>query len=250
MSPRSKTTTRVEREDGASLPPSDPQNQILARLPASERAAIMEHAEEVDYPLRHPMFAQGDSIDRVYFPVTGMASLVIVLKNGPTIEALSVGREGFIGLPLLNQVTTARYKGICQIEGKFRVIAADVFLSIIGRLPELSLRLLRYAQYSSEVASQSAACNSVHSVEQRCARWLLVTSDAIGRRTFNLTQEFLSQMLAVRRPGVTVIMAELAKRELISYEYRNVTLLDVRGLEKVSCECYATIKGKAQELLS
>ena len=250
MSSRSKTTTRVAREDGASPPPSDLQNEILARIPASERATIMEHAEEVDYPLRHAMFAQGDSIDRVYFPVTGMASLVIVLKNGTTIEALSVGREGFIGLPLLNQVRTARYKGICQIEGKFRVIAADAFLSVIGRLPELSRRLLRYAQYSSEVASQSAACNSVHSVEQRCARWLLVTSDAIGRRTFNLTQEFLSQMLAVRRPGVTVIMAELAKRELISYKYRNVTLLDVRGLEKVSCECYATIKGKAQELLS
>lgn len=210
----------------------------------------MEHAEEVEIPPRQEMFAQGDVIDRVYFPLTGMTSLVIVLQDGTTVEAQTVGREGFIGLPLLNQVNTARYKGICQIEGKFLVLAKSAFLSIIDDLPDLLRRLQRYAQYSSEVAAQSAACNSVHSVEQRCARWLLVTSDAIGATTFNLTQEFLSQMLAVRRPGVTVTMAALAKRELISYKYRNVALLDVRGLEKVSCECYATIKGKARELLS
>ena len=249
MSPRSKASTRVAG-DGAISPSPEAENEILARIPAAERAAIMEHAEEVEYPLRHDMFEQGDSIDRVYFPVTGMASLVIVLQDGTTIEALTVGREGFIGLPLLNQVKTARYKGICQIEGKFLVLDANAFLSVIDDLPDLLRRLLRYAQYSSEVASQSAACNSVHSVEQRCARWLLVTSDAIGTRTFNLTQEFLSQMLAVRRPGVTVTMAALAKRDLISYKYRNVTLLDVRALEKVSCECYATIREKARELLS
>ena len=250
MCPRAKPSTRVAREDGADRPSSEAQNEILARIPDAERAAIMEHAEEVLYPLRQDMFEQGDTIERVFFPLTGMTSLVIVLKDGTTIEALTVGREGFIGLPLLNQVTTARYKGICQIEGKFLVLAAEAFLSVIGDLPDLSRRLLRYAQYSSEVAAQSAACNSVHSVEQRCARWLLVTADAIGATTFNLTQEFLSQMLAVRRPGVTVTMAALAERGLISYKYRNVTLLDVRGLEKVSCECYATIKGKARELLS
>ena len=225
-------------------------NEILARIPAAERALILNHAEEVEFPLRHGMFEQGDPIDRVYFPISGMASLVIVLGDGTTIEALTVGREGFIGFPLLNQVTTARYKGICQIEGKFLAIDTAAFLSIIHHLPDLLRRLQRYAQYSSEVAAQTAACNSVHSVEQRCARWLLVTSDAIGTTAFNLTQEFLSQMLAVRRPGVTVTMTALAKRELITYKYGNVTLLDLRGLEKVSCECYETIKQKARELLS
>ncbi len=210
----------------------------------------MEHAEEVEIPLRQLMFEPGDPIDRVYFPLTGMVSLVIVLGDGTHVEALTVGREGFTGLPLLNRVTTARYKGICQIAGKFLVLDAPAFLSIIDELPDLLRRLQRYAQYSSEVGAQSAACNSVHTVEQRCARWLLVTSDAIGETTFDLTQEFLSQMLAVRRAGVTVAMSGLARRELVSYKYRTVTLLDVAGLEEASCECYATISGKARELLN
>jgi len=196
------------------------------------------------------MFDAGDVIERVYFPLTGMCSLVIVLEDGTTIEAMTVGREGFIGVPLLNDVRTARYKGICQIEGNFLAMSTDDFLSVIDDLPDLSRRLHRYSQYAADVAAQSSACNSVHSIEQRCARWLLVTSDAIGSTTFNLTQEFLSQMLAVRRPGVTVAMAGLAKKKLVSYKYRNVTLLDVKGLKAAACECYATIRGKARELLT
>jgi CRP-like cAMP-binding protein len=236
--------------DGAGPPLPVTQNEILALIPDSERAVVMEHTEEVEIPLRREMFEEDDTIDRVYFPLTGMVSLVVPLKGGTTVEAMTVGKEGFIGLPLLNQVPTARYKGICQIEGKFLSLSADAFLSVIDDVPDLLRRLRRYAQFASEVAAQSAACNGVHNVEQRCARWLLVTSDAIGETTFNLTQEFLSQMLAVRRSGVTVTMAGLAKRALVSYKYRNVTLLDVPGLEQASCECYATIRGKARELLT
>jgi CRP-like cAMP-binding protein len=195
------------------------------------------------------MFEAGDQIDRVFFPLSGMASLVIVLETGTTVEAITVGCEGFIGLPLLNGVPTARYRGICQVPGSFLAMPAKTFLSIIHDLPDLSRRLHRYAQYASDVAAQSAACNGVHRLEQRCARWLLVTSDAIRSSTFNLTQEFLSQMLAVRRPGVTVAMASLAKKELISYRYRQVTLLDVPALEEIACECYAAIRARADELL-
>jgi CRP-like cAMP-binding protein len=232
----------------ASRPPQ--QNDILSRIPVAELAAIMEHAAEIDCPGREVMFEAGDTIETVYFPLTGMASLVIVLENGTTVEAMTVGCEGFIGVPLINGVTTERYKGICQVEGIFLRLSAKAFLSIIDTLPDLSRRLHRYTQYASDVAAQSAACNGVHRVEQRCARWLLVTSDAIRSTTFNLTQEFLSQMLAVRRPGVTVAMAGLAKKDLISYRYRQVTLLDVPGLKATACECYATIKAKAEELLA
>jgi CRP-like cAMP-binding protein len=232
----------------ASRPPQ--QNDILSRIPAAELAAIMEHAAEIDYVGREVMFEAGDTIETVYFPLTGMASLVIVLENGTTVEAMTVGCEGFIGIPLINGVETQRYKGICQVDGVFLALSAKDFLSIIDTLPDLSRRLHRYTQYASDVAAQSAACNGVHRVEQRCARWLLVTSDAIRSTTFNLTQEFLSQMLAVRRPGVTVAMAGLAKKELISYRYRRVTLLNVPGLKATACECYATIRSKAEELLA
>jgi CRP-like cAMP-binding protein len=210
----------------------------------------MEHATEIECKGRQLMFKAGEEIETVYFPLTGMASLVIVLENGTTVEAITVGREGFTGVPLLNGVATARYNGICQVEGSFLALPAKAFHSIIEGLPDLSRRLHRYAQYASDVAAQSAACNGVHRVEQRCARWLLVTADAIRSTTFNLTQEFLSQMLAVRRPGVTVAMTSLAKKELISYRYRQVTLLDLTGLKQTACECYATIRGRAEELLA
>jgi CRP-like cAMP-binding protein len=237
-------------DNGSFAPARSPQNDILSKIPGAELATILERAQEIHFRGRDEMFEAGSAIDRVYFPQTGMASLVIVLEDGTTVEALTVGREGFIGVPLLNAVTTARYRGICQIEGDFLALSAEAFRSSIERLPDLSHRLHRYSQYASDVAAQSAACNGVHRVEQRCARWLLVTSDAIRSTTFTLTQEFLAQMLAVRRPGVTVAMASLAKKELISYRYRQVTLLDVPGLKETACECYATIKGRAEELLA
>jgi CRP-like cAMP-binding protein len=249
MSPRAQARA-APIESGATALSRSAQNEILSRIPAAELATIIEHAEEIRCPGRQVMFEAGDVIERVYFPLTGMASLVIVLANGTTVEAMTVGCEGFIGVPLMHGVTTARYKGICQVEGNFLVLSAEAFLSVINSLPDLSRRLHRYSQYASDVAAQSAACNGVHRLEQRCARWLLVTSDAIRSPTFNLTQEFLSQMLAVRRPGVTVAMAGLAKKNLVSYRYRRVTLLDVPGLNATACECYATIRAKAQELLA
>jgi CRP-like cAMP-binding protein len=248
MSQRAQARARLD-DDVASVPAQTTQNQILAKLPSEELAVVMEHAEDILCPSRQEMFQAGDVIERVYFPLTGMCSLVIVLEDGTTVESMTVGREGFIGVHLLNEVSTARYKGICQVEGRFLVMSADAFLSIIDDLPELSRRLHRYSQYAADVAAQSAACNSVHNVEQRCARWLLVTSDAIDSTTFNLTQEFLAQMLAVRRPGVSVAMTALARRSLVSYRYRKITLLDVKGLKETACECYATITGKAKELL-
>jgi CRP-like cAMP-binding protein len=251
MSPRAQARARVADALAPAVAPLRiVQNEILSKLPAVELAAIMEHAEEILIPGREEMFLAGDLVERVYFPLTGMVSMVIVLGNGTTVEALTVGREGFVGVHLLNEVMPARYKGICQIEGTFIVLSAKAFLSIIGNLPDLSRRLHRYSQYAADVAAQSAACNSVHNVEQRCARWLLVTSDAIGSPSFNLTQEFLSQMLAVRRPGVSVAMTALARRGLVSYRYRKVTLLDVNGLKEMACECYATIRSKAKELLA
>src|SRR5215210_7665321 len=225
-------------------------NDILSKLPTNELDVVTQHAEVIACPLRQTLFDQGDTIELVYFPLTGMASLVIVLKDGTAIESSTVGREGFVGASLLNGVLTARYRGICQVEGTFLVLNAKIFLSIIDGLPELKHRLLRYSQFASEVAAQSAACNSIHNVEQRCARWLLITADGIGTTTFSLTHEFLSQMLAVRRPGVTVVIGSFVRKALVSKSYGKVTLLDVDGLKQVSCECYATIRAKAVELLT
>jgi CRP-like cAMP-binding protein len=110
--------------------------------------------------------------------------------------------------------------------------------------------LHRYAQFSTEAMAQTAACNGIHLIEQRCARWLLLSADAVGRKDFSLTQEFLSQMLAVRRPGVTVAIGALERQGLIEHRYGRVSIVDTEGLKKVACECYNTIKEKTRELLA
>jgi CRP-like cAMP-binding protein len=226
------------------------QNQILSKLPAEELAQITSQAEEMWCALRQELFQQGEEVELVYFPLTAMASLLVVLSNGTTIEAMTVGREGFVGLQLLNGLTSARYNGVCQIEGAFLVMKSEAFLSVIDRLPDLRSRLQRYSQYASEVLAQSAACNSVHTIRERLAKWLLITGDAAGSNEFRLTQEFLSQMLAVRRAGVTEALNDLVEKGLLSKSYGQIRLVDVDGLKSAACECYETISSKARELLA
>jgi CRP-like cAMP-binding protein len=226
------------------------ENNIIANLPANELAAFLERAEKISSPLRETLFELNEPFERVLFPLTGMGSLVTVLKDGTTLEAQTVGREGFMGLPLFHGIPVARCKGITQVAGDFYQLAPKDFISLLKIAPELRLMLHRYAQFSNEVVAQSAACNSMHLIEQRCARWLLLTADAVGRKDFSLTQEFLSQMLAVRRPGVTVAIGALERQGLIEHRYGKVSISDAEGLKKVACECYQTITDKAQELLA
>ena len=247
----SRSGTRSQQGGDGSIPPAKlPQNEILSKLPRNELAAVMEYITPKSFALREELFEEGDTLDNVYFPLSAMISLVNVLEDGTTIEVMTIGKEGFIGTPLLNDVSTARFRGMCQIAGDSLELSAKDFLRVLKSTPELQRRLRRYSQFATEVAAQSVACNSVHEVEQRCARWLMLTADAVGSTTFEITQEFLSQMLAVRRPGVTVAMGALARPGLISHRYGKVTLVDVEGLKKVSCECYRRITEKANELLA
>ncbi len=247
---RSKTGPAGRAGGNGTTAPTAVENSIIAKLPANELAAFLERAEKITSPLRETLFEINEPFERVLFPLTGMGSLVTVLKDGTTLEAQTVGREGFMGLPLFHGIPVARCKGICQVEGEFFQLAPKDFVSLLRVAPELSLMLHRYAQFSNEVVAQSAACNSMHLIEQRCARWLLLTADAVGRKDFSLTQEFLSQMLAVRRPGVTVAIGTLERQGLIEHRYGKVSISDAEGLKKVACECYQTITDKALELLA
>lgn len=177
------------------------QNEILAQLSATDLTVITAGADEVELDIRHEVFDRGDSLRTVYFPLTGLISMVIVLKNGPIVEAHTVGKEGFVGTPLLNDVATTRCRGVCQVAGRFLALPAADFTERLKSLPDLNRRLRRYSQFATDVLAQNAACSGIHTIEQRCARWLLITADGIGSNDFRLTQEFLSQMLAVRRPG-------------------------------------------------
>lgn len=234
--------------DGATAPPSA-QNNLVADLPANETTQFLERVEKVECSLREIFFEINDPFQRILFPITGMGSLVTVLKDGTSLEAMTVGREGFMGLPLFHGVKVARCKGMCQIEGEFYEMSPKSFTSLVAIAPQFRARLHRYAQLSNEVIAQTAACNGIHLIEQRCARWLLITADAVGRTNFNLTQEFLSQMLAVRRPGVTVAIGGLERQGLVEHRYGKVSIVDVEGLKRVACECYHTINEKTRELL-
>ena len=225
------------------------ENSLVSKLPLADIAAFLERAKTVSCALRESIFEVGERFDRVLFPISGMVSLVTVLKDGTSLEAMAVGREGFVGLPLFHGIPVARSKGICQIEGEFYEMTPNDFVSLLTSSSELRRILHRYAQLSNEVIAQTAACNSMHLIEQRCARWLLLSADAAGRTDFGLTHEFLSQMLAVRRPGVTVAIGGLERQGLIEHRYGKVSLRDVEGLKKVTCECYHTIAEKSRELM-
>ncbi|HEY6088802.1 MAG TPA: Crp/Fnr family transcriptional regulator [Gemmatimonadaceae bacterium] len=232
-------------------PPFPPTtNSLLSKLPQSELAAVLEHSSFVECQLRDVLSASRQKIEEVYFPLTGMISLVTELKDGTSLESMTVGREGFAGLSLFHGVSSTPTIAMCQIEGSFLRLPAESFRKLLLKTPELVLLLHRYAQFAHELVAQTAACNSMHRIEQRCARWLLISSDAVGKDELGLTHEFLSQMLAVRRPGVTVAIGALEKLKLIVHRYGKISILDKKRLEAVACECYRTVKDRERELLA
>jgi CRP-like cAMP-binding protein len=254
MSPDPRTPSQAARHgrvgaDGDSAPVTG-ENSLVARLPTAELEAFLDRSERVALPLRQVLFEPNEPFEQILFPINGMGSLVTVLKDGTSLEAMTVGREGFMGLPLFHGIPVARTKGICQVEGDFYQMSPKDFTDLLSIAPQLVALLHRYAQFASEVIAQTAACNGMHLIEQRCARWLLITADAVGRTNFSLTQEFLSQMLAVRRPGVTVAIGALERQGLIEHRYGRVSISDVAGMKKVACECYHTIAEKAMEIFA
>jgi len=191
--------------------------------------------------MRETLQEAGDSTDYVYFPTSGVISVLTVLENGMMIEFATVGREGMTGAPLLLGLADSNMALISQVPGEaLRIPAAD-FLAAIVRSPELALILTRYSGVMLALVAQSAACNRAHHVDARCARWLLMTHDQAGGGRFPITQEFLAQMLGVSRPSVAISAASLQRDGIVRYHRGDMTILDRSALEKASCECYAVI---------
>jgi CRP-like cAMP-binding protein len=177
-------------------------------------------------------------------------SLVTELDSGDSVEAMTVGNDGFVGVAIFHGLPSSRLMAVGQITGESRRVRAEDFRQLMAVSPVLYGLLHRYSQFVFETVSQSAACNRLHVIEQRCARWLLMSQDRVGRDTFDLTQEFLAMMLGVRRPGVTVAMGLLEKAGLITHRRGSISVVNRPGLEKVSCECYRTIKIRQGKLFS
>jgi CRP-like cAMP-binding protein len=196
------------------------------------------------------VFEREKPIRHVHFPDDCVISLVTELNDGDRVEAMTIGSDGFVGIAIFHGLVSSRLTAVVQISGQSRKIAAEDFRTLLADCPGLDRLLHLYSQFVFETVSQSAACNRLHVIEQRCARWLLMSQDRVGRNQFDLTQEFLAAMLGVRRPGVTVAMGELEKAGLIAHSRGNITVLNRAGLEKVACECYGTMRARQGKLFS
>jgi CRP-like cAMP-binding protein len=224
-------------------------NYLLDVLPAEEKAAISPHLEEMELPQRLGFYEPDRPIEHVYFVHHGVASLMAPMKDGLPVEIATVGPEGMVGLPVFLSADRVAHRSFMQVSGQGARIAAPAFRQIIERCPTLHERLLRYTLGLLNQVGQNAACNRAHSIEERCCRWLLMTHDRVQARSFELTQEFLAQMLGVRRPSVSIAAGMLAKAGFITYVRGQMTILDRDGMEAAACECYRIIADEFTRLL-
>lgn len=229
--------------------PSPPRNRILAALPKAAYKRIMPLMERVLLENGHLAYDVDKPIQFVYFPLTGVFSLVTFMEDGEGVEVATVGNEGMVGLPLFLGVDRTSGKAFTQVPGDSLRMTAAAFKKQIRSREPLTQTLQLYTQALMVQISQGMACNGKHSIRQRCARWLLMTHDRIGAETFPLSQEFLALMLGVRRGGVNKVATELKQAGLIQYSRGVISILKRKELEDTSCECYRVIKKEFDRLL-
>jgi CRP-like cAMP-binding protein len=220
-------------------------NELLRRLTTAEYARLASGLESVPLEFKETLYEQGSRITHVYFPTAGVVSLITVLTGDDApVETGTVGREGMVGLPTFLEASVAPGRALCQVPGSALRMAAAPFLACVKRIDSLRTLLLRYTNVLMAMIGQTAACNRAHDTRTRMARWLLMTRDRVDGDEFPMTQEFLGQMLGVRRPAVSVAGAALQRQGLIKYARGKVTIVDHEGLEKVACECYEYIRNE------
>jgi CRP-like cAMP-binding protein len=218
------------------------ENRILRSLTAAEYGEVMPHLELMRFPMGRIVHEPGQPMDHVYFPNHGVLSMLTVLENGDVVEIATVGNEGMADLSVFLGLDVAQSRLLVQIPGDTLRMETQVFRDLVGRLDGLRISLGHFMVAMFTLVSQSAACNRLHPVEERAARWLLMTHDRVDSNSFPITHEFLASMLGVRRPSVTVAAGMLQKAGLIRYSRGRLTVLDRAGLEEASCECYAIVR--------
>lgn len=216
-------------------------NRILAALPTAELDAVIPVLEPFPLPVNTVLYEAGDKIEHVYFPTSGCVSMVNRMEDG-SVEVGTIGMEGHTGLPLLLWDDEMPSRAFVQLGGSSYRMDAATFRRTIDRHPVLARLLARYSLALFNQVAQSVACNRLHTLESRCARWLLMTHDRMQHERFLLTHEFLSYMLGVHRPAVTLAAGVLQRAGLIHYTRGVITVVDRQGLEKVACACYEIIR--------
>lgn len=224
-------------------------NELLAALPLEEYQRLTPYLEIVDLISGEVLAEPGEIMTEVYFPVGAMVSLVSIMENGSTTEISLVGKEGMVGFPVILGGESTTSRAIVQIEGKALKLNSNILKNEFHRGAELQRLLLLYTQALFTQASQNAACNRQHNIEERLARWLLTTRDCVMKDELYLTQEFISQMLGTRRSGVTVAAGTLQQAGIIRYKRGKISILNREDLNATACECYRVIRNEYIRLL-
>jgi CRP-like cAMP-binding protein len=225
-------------------------NRILDALPAADFDPVGRVLERVDLDARDSIYRRGEPIEFVHFPINCVISLVAEMDDGRAVEVATVGCEGMAGLPVFLQAAyTSAHESFCQVPGASWRMRAEAFTALGNQGGVLQALLQRYTQALFSQIAQSSACNRLHTIEQRCARWLLQTHDRVDSDRFPLTQEFLAQMLGVQRSSVNGAAGALQDQGVIRYSRGIITILDRDGLENVACECYRVVTDEFARLI-
>ena len=223
-------------------------NHLLAALPSEVMARWKPHLDLVTFTLGQVLYESGATLDYVYFPTTTIVSLLYVMEDGDSAEIAVVGNEGLVGISIFMGGDSTPSRAVVQSAGKGYRILSSVLKEEFKFAPVLHL-LLRYTQALITQMSQTAVCNRHHSLDKQLCRWLLLSLDRLAGNELVMTQELISNMLGVRREGVTEAALKLQKAGLIQYARGHITVLDRPGLEKRTCECYAVVKKEYDRLL-
>jgi CRP-like cAMP-binding protein len=227
------------RSDGKGNPL---RNYVLTTIPESEFSQLQPHLEFVNLTYHQNLLASNGDVEYAYFLNRGMISLVVTTTDGRTVEVGVVGREGAVGTSLAVDLKTSPYRAVVQIPGDGVRVHASVIDELGDTLPEFELLLNRYASVQGMQVAQLAACNRLHEIEQRLARWMLMCHDRIESDLLPMTHEFFAQMLGAGRPSVTLAAGALQKAGIIRYTRGKVTILNRQALENAACECYRVIR--------
>jgi CRP-like cAMP-binding protein len=220
-------------------------NRLLDTLSPAVLARLRPHLEPVELVMGEPI----DRADHAIFPIAGMISMVATMEDGDSIEIGIVGREGMYNVSTILGDDRPPENAMVQLPGRAHRMSAHLLRQEMQADGALQKILLRYARATLSAVAQSAACNRLHLLEQRCARWLLASHDRAEADQFAITHEFLAMMLGVRRPGVTLALNALRERGVITYNHGSMTIVDREGLEARSCECYRVIQNEFARLL-
>jgi CRP-like cAMP-binding protein len=241
---RAVTTKAVPRPPKKESDRKEVGNVLLLGMLEPEYSILFPSLEFVRLKLHQVLHEAGETIRSAYFLNNGMGSVLTVQPDGKSVEVGLIGNEGFIGLPVVFGFKTSPLRVVVQADGTGYRVDVPTLLTALPELPQLERQIQRFAMVLAMQSTQIAACNRLHGVEERLARWLIMSHDRIGGKTMPLTQEFLAQMLGTRRSSVSVSASILQKAGLITYTRGNVTILNKAQLEGTACNCYQLIQNQ------